>query len=109
MSEKDSTKNKLISWDIYEIKTEKTPINGVMLRGRIRKLCLENNTNVLVENTQDVDGDVRFAVISGEKPTDIINYLNKIIPDIKIELVRENIINPVLSKLKVNIKERYDL
>jgi hypothetical protein len=29
---------KLLSWDIYEIQTEETPINGVMLRGKIRKL-----------------------------------------------------------------------
>ncbi|MEX1014062.1 MAG: hypothetical protein WDZ80_02795 [Candidatus Paceibacterota bacterium] len=99
----------LVSWDIYEISTKTTPINGVMLRGRIRKLCLENNTNVLVENTQDVDGRVRFAVINGESPTDIVNYLNKILPDVKIELVKENVVNPVLSKLKVNIKERYNL
>lgn len=43
---------KLLSWDIYEIHTEETPINGVMLRGRIRKLWLEKWINILAENTK---------------------------------------------------------
>ena len=40
----------LLKWDIYEIKTKSTPTTGVMLRGRIRKFCLENKRNVLVLN-----------------------------------------------------------
>jgi hypothetical protein len=100
---------KMINWDIYEIKTKKTQINGVMLRGRIRKLCLLNNRNVLVENTQDIEKSVRFAIPSKENPYLINEYLNKIISDVSIELVQENIPNPVLSKLKVNNDERYTL
>ena len=99
----------IIKWDIYEIQTETTPINGVMLRGRIRKFCLENNRNVLAENTQDIEKSVRFAIPSGEDVSAIKEYLNKIIPDVSIELVRENIPNPVISKLKVNIEDRYTL
>ncbi len=94
---------KLIKWDIYEIQTKATSITGVMLRGRIRKFCLEKNRNVLTENTQDIEESVRFAVPSGEDVSIIKEYLNKIIPSALVELVRENIPNPVLSKLKVNI------
>jgi len=99
----------LIKWDIYEIQTETTPITGVMLRGRIRKFCLENNRNVLAENTQDVEKAVRFAVPSGEDVSAIKNYINKIIPDVTVELVKKSILNPVLSKLKINIEDRYTL
>jgi hypothetical protein len=99
----------LIKWDIYEISTEKTPINWVKLRWRIRKLALENNQNVLTENTQDIELWVRFAVISWENSEFIKKYLQTIISDIKIKLVAEKLINPVLSKLKVNIENRYSL
>ena len=99
----------IIRWDIYEITTRATSLTGVMLRGRIRKLCLENNKNVLVENAKDVEGAVRFAVPVGEDPAIIITYLSKILPDAKVAKVHEGIPNPVLSKLKVNLEERYTL
>ena len=99
----------LIKWDIYEIRTKSIPINDVMLRGRIRKFCLENNRNVLVENTQDIEKSARFAIPSGEDSSAIQEYLNKILSDVSIVLVRENIPNPILSKLKVNIEDRYTL
>tara|TARA_Y100000310_G_C20494056_1_gene720658 strand:- start:425 stop:736 length:312 start_codon:yes stop_codon:yes gene_type:complete len=99
----------LILWDIYEIKTESSPITGVMFRGRIRKFCLENNRNVLVENTQDIEKSVRFAIPSGEDPSKINEYLKTIISDVKVELVKESVPNPVISKLKVNIESRYTL
>lgn len=99
----------LILWNVYEIKTESTPINGVMLRGRIRKLALENNQNILTENTSDIDSSVRFAVISDESADFIIKYLKSIIDDVSIKLILENIKNPVLSKLKVNKEDRYTL
>ncbi|MFT4311202.1 MAG: hypothetical protein ACMXX7_01095 [Candidatus Woesearchaeota archaeon] len=100
---------KIIKWNIYEIKTKTTPLTGVMLRGRIRKFCLENNRNVLAENTQDIEKSVRFAIPFGEDVSEIKEYLKKIIPDVSVELVRENIPNPVLSKLKVNFEDRYTL
>jgi len=99
----------LISWNIYEITTVSTPINGVMLRGRIRKFGLENGQNILTENTQDIEYSVRFAVISHDPIHAISEYLISIIPDISIKLVQKNIMNPVLSKLKVNKEERYTL
>jgi len=102
-------KKELIAWDIYEIQTEHTPVTGVKFRGRIRKLCLENDINVLVENTEDIEGAVRFAVLHGEDTSLIIDYVQSIIADASIELVREAVKNPVLSKLKVNIQDRYTL
>lgn len=98
----------IIKWDIYEIQTNHQ-ITGVMFRGRIRKLCLENNRNVLVENNQEKENSVRFAIPTGEDPTLINEYLKKIIPEVSIQLVAPSIPNPVLSKLKVNNEERYTL
>ncbi len=99
----------LIRWDIYEITTKETPINGVMLRGRLRKFYLEKGINLLTENTQDIEASVRFAVISGHDVSDINDYLISIIDDVTIKLVLESVPNPVLSKLKVNIEDRYTL
>lgn len=100
---------RLIKWDVYEISSESTPLVGVMLRGRIRKLCLENNQNVLVENTGDVERRVRFAVPSGEDISLIEEYLKNIIPDVRINVIMENVANPILSKLKLNVEDRYSL
>jgi len=53
----------IIKWDIYEIRTDSTPINKVMFRGRIRKFGLENKRNILAENTQDIEKSVLKYVI----------------------------------------------
>lgn len=99
----------LISWDIYEVSSAKSSLKGVMLRGRIRKLGLENNCTVLTENTQDIENGVRFAVIHQVDPGLFSEYIKSIIPDATVELVAESVVNPVLSKLKVNIESRYTL
>ena len=99
----------LIKWDVYEISTRETEIHGVMLRGRIRKLGLSHGLNVLCENASDVENCVRFAVPASQDPAIIIDYLNDIIPDVRIALVVGGLPNPVLSKLKVNNEERYEL
>lgn len=99
----------IIAWDIYEIKTAHTEIHGVMLRGRIRKLGLEKHFNVLCENAADAENAVRFAVTEVKNAQTITEYLEHIIPDVTVELVLEQIKNPVLSKLKVNKQERYTL
>ena len=99
----------LINWDIYEVKTKSSPITQVMLRGRIRKFCLESNRNVLVENAEDSENTVRFAVPSGEDVSNIKKYLEKILPDVYVEKIKTSIGNPVLSKIKVNLEERYNL
>ncbi len=101
--------NKLLLWDIYEINSNTSSLNGVMLRGRIRRLGIEKGFNVLVENTEDVQNGVRFAVLDDSSKKLIIEYLMSITTDIAIQLVQEKCPNPVLSKLKVNIESRYEL
>ena len=59
--------SKIITWDIYEIIPESSLVTGVKMRGRIRKFGLEAGRNVLVENVEDIDNRVRFAVPSGRK------------------------------------------
>lgn len=99
----------LLLWNVYEINSEKSSLNGVMLRGRIRKLGIEHRINVLVENTEDIENGVRFALIDGQGEDVITEYVKEIIDDAKIRLVLEKCPNPVLSKLKVNIDSRYKL
>ena len=100
---------RLLLWDIYEVSSEKSSLHGVMLRGRIRKLGIEKEFNVLVENTEDKSNRVRFAVLTSKDATEIINYLKTILSDLGVELVLKQITNPVLSKLKVNNTSRYNL
>ncbi len=98
----------LLQWDIYEIKSPQTEIHGVMLRGRIRKLGLEQGFNVLCENASDEENCVRFAVIHGESAEAVIAYVEKVIPQVHVSQILTTQ-NPVLSKLKVNKEERYTL
>lgn len=99
----------LLKWDVYEISSKESSLNGVMLRGRLRKLGLENDFNVLAENTEDSENGVRFAVLDDESAKEVTRYIKKIVPDAEVELKATSIINPVLSKLKVNIESRYSL
>ena len=103
------TTRDLLSWNIYQITTETTEIHGVMLRGRIRKLGLEQGFNVLCENATDEEKCVRFAVLNEKDAKSIMEYLEGIIPDATIALIAESVNNPVLSKLKVNKEDRYSL
>jgi hypothetical protein len=103
------TTSGLLSWNIYQITTKTTEIHGVMLRGRVRKLGLEQSFNVLCENATDEEKCVRFAVLSNGDAEIITDYLKGIIPDVNVTLIAEDIKNPVLSKLKVNKEERYTL
>lgn len=99
----------LLKWDIYEITTRGESVNGVMLRGRIRKLGLENGFNVLVENTSDIGNGVRFAVLNPEDATRIIEYVKSVVEGVSVDFVSESVLNPVLSKMKVNLESRYEL
>lgn len=99
----------MIHWDIYEISSRKHSLNGVMLRGRIRKFGLQNEVDILVENTADRDNGVRFGLLTGTSVDDVQNYIQSIVSDAHVNLVLESIKNPVLSKLKVNEEERYTL
>lgn len=100
---------KLLTWDIYEIASDEQSLNGVMLRGRIRKLGIENGFNVLAENTEDVENGVRFAVIDKADGEVVSEYVSSVIGGCTINLVAESVMNPILSKMKVNIAERYEL
>ncbi len=99
----------ILSWNIFEISSDESSLNGVMLRGRIRKFGIENDVNVLVENTEDVDNGVRFATLSKSDTLSISQYISTIISDAHITLILEDVQNPVLSKLKVNQEDRYTL
>ena len=65
--------------------------------------------NVLAENTEDIANGVRFAVLNSQDKEIVVEYLKKVIDNVKISLVLEKCSNPVLSKLKVNIESRYSL
>jgi hypothetical protein len=99
----------LLLWNVYEISSESSSLNGVMLRGRIRKLGIEKGFNVLAENTEDATNGVRFAVLNDRDKETVDVYLKETIDDVKIGVVIEKCPNPVLSKLKVNVESRYDL
>jgi len=99
----------LLLWNIYEISTKGSPINGVMFRGRIRKLGLEKQFNVLVENSQDAENGVRFAVLEETSAEQVVNYVHSILDDAVVVLVEKSVANPVLSKLKVNQESRYKI
>ncbi|HMO78796.1 MAG TPA: hypothetical protein PJ997_00895 [Candidatus Paceibacterota bacterium] len=94
-------------WDIYEITTTETPIHGVMLRGRIRKYAMANNINLLTENASDKENTVRFAVEKDFDPKEIVAFIIEVVPDAEITLIQKELVNPVLSKMKVNIEDRY--
>ena len=99
--------NNILKWYIYDVESEESSLNDVMLRGRIRKLGIEKDFNVLAENTEDRENGVRFAVLKKSDATIVSNYLQTIAKDISTTLIEENLPNPVLSKMKVNFADRY--
>ncbi len=99
----------LIEWDMYEVSSEKHPLTGNMVRGRLRKFCLGRSINVLVENTQDKEARIRFAVISGTDISLIKEFFKNLFNDVLIKRVFEKIKNPILAKIKCNIEERYTI
>lgn len=100
--------SELILWDVYTVLPTTDPITGVGFRGRVRKYCVENECNVLLENAVDQDGCVRFAVLTGTDASHIIEYINSIVPTATVDLSERAVTNPVLSKLKVNNVARYE-
>ena len=101
-------KKELLKWNIYEISSENESLHGVRFRGRIRKLGILNGINILAENVVKKDGEnkVRFAVLNGEGLELIKNFVKKIFPSSRVELVMKNIENPVLSRLQINDPKR---
>ena len=87
-----------------------------MFRGTIRKLCIQNNINVLLENANKEDraNAVRFALVSGLESNNndlelISKYIISKLADAKVEKIMSEVINPILSKLKCNAEKRYEL
>ena len=101
--------SELLKWHVYEISSKDESLNGVMLRGRIRKFGLENEINVLAENTEDVENGVRFATLDSESGDRVSEYVQSLISGVVINLIQDGLANPVLSKMKVNKEERYTL
>jgi hypothetical protein len=98
----------IIKWDLYEI-TSPDSTKSVKLRGRLRKLAISKNLNLLVENSTDKEGVVVFALIENSNKLFLSEYLKTILNTFEIKLVLKSVENPVLSKMKVNISDRYEL
>jgi len=64
--------------------------------------------NVLLEN-DEIENIVRFAVLHNDPIENIQTYLFSILSDVHINKVIDNIANPILSKLKTNDEDRYNL
>lgn len=99
----------LIYWDIYEIRCDCAELHGVKLRGRIRKFTIEQGIPSLVENASDEENVVRFALQKGAEIITIKEFIVSLVPEAQISQVLKNIPNPVLSKLKVNDPDRYEI
>ncbi|MES2994942.1 MAG: hypothetical protein V4681_02850 [Patescibacteria group bacterium] len=99
----------ILSWDIYEIKCDCAELNGVKLRGRIRKFALEQDITCLMENATDEQNVVRFALLADTEPEPISNFVKSLVPEANIHESLKAIPNPVLSKLKVNDPSRYEI
>ncbi|MBT4153203.1 MAG: hypothetical protein HOE53_00980 [Candidatus Magasanikbacteria bacterium] len=102
----DPMQKSILKWDVYQI-SSKNPLKGVMLRGRIRKTGLLAGMTVLTENAADEDNTVRFALLEDTDPSPIITFLQSIDTNISVEKIQSGLQNPVLSKMKCNIEDRY--
>ena len=99
----------LLLWDLYEIRCDYGSLQGIKLRGRIRKFALEQDLTCLIENASDEDNVVRFAVVTGTDPSSVSDFIKTILPQAAISDVLRNVPNPVLSKIKVNDLSRYGI
>ena len=99
----------LIKWYIYDVTATQSALNGVQMRGRTRKYAVENNINLLIENTEDISNAVRFAVLNENDANAIIDYIHSVAEDAEVVLTREDVPNPVLSKITVNNLDKYTI
>lgn len=99
----------MINWNIYEISSPTQTLHGVKFRGRIRKFAISQNINVITENASDKNNVVRFAIEESQTAAPFIEFINTIIPDCQVALIASQVNNPVLSKLKINIADRYEI
>lgn len=105
----ESTIGLMKSWDIYSITAKETLIHGIKLRGRIRKFAIAQEIELLAENATDAENTVRFAIEAGSDNDGIGSFVAGLIPDASVNLDMGGVVNPTLSKLKVNIADRYEI
>lgn len=101
--------NELLKWFVYDVTAPQSALNGVQMRGRTRKFAVENGINLLIENTEDISNAVRFAVLNVNDAKTVSDYIHSIAPDAEIVLTRQDVPNPVLSKITVNNLDRYTI
>ncbi|MBT4538845.1 hypothetical protein HOI26_01550 [Candidatus Woesearchaeota archaeon] len=99
----------IFKWDLYEISTETSPVQGVMFRGRVRKFGLQQQRTILTENATDKENVVRFAVPHGEDVTEIKKFVSSIVADSQVTLIQAALKNPVLAQFRCNIESRYTI
>ena len=97
------------AWDVYEIVSDAQSLHGVKLRGRIRKFAIASNIMCFVENASDKENAVRFCIIKDSNPAQIKNFIETVLPHATVTRVLDAVVNPVLSKLKVNDESRYEI
>lgn len=97
----------LLHWLVYDVTATEAQLNGVQLRGRTRKFAIENDINLLIENTEDRLNAVRFAVLNRDDARIITEYIESIAADAQVTLTKDNVANPVLSKITVNDQNKY--
>lgn len=95
-------------WDMYEVTSADEPLTGRMLRGTLRKFGVDHGVNLLAENATDQQNCVRIAVLAGTDLSPIRSFLQRVTPHANVTLILNDVVNPVLSKLKVNDIERYE-
>lgn len=102
-------KIELLHWLVFDVTATDSALNGVQLRGRTRKFAVEQGINMLIENTEDASNAVRFAVLNEDDARIISDYITSLASDAQIVLARNNVPNPVLSKITVNNPDKYTL
>ena len=101
-----------MKWNLYTLTSKTMNLNGVMLRGRIRKFGISNDITILTENTEDIKNAVRIALLydKAEHQLPIVKeFIKNIIMDVEIIPELDSIKNPILSKIKCNDENRYSI
>ncbi|MFT4532570.1 MAG: hypothetical protein ACI9T8_000596 [Candidatus Saccharimonadales bacterium] len=97
----------MLKWNIYEITSANYVLHGVKFRGRIRVYGIDNNIDLLTENATDKDNCVRFAITDNTYLDGIKEMVNATVKGADVVEAMSDVVNPVLSRLKVNLHERY--
>lgn len=96
-------------WDVYEVWSNIHALQGVMLRGRIRKHTLASGITCLVENAVDKENVVRFCIGHNTNSKEVTDFIQKMWPESVVTKVLSGTPNPVLSKMQVNDESRYEI